>query len=403
MYCGYNQLNMTIEESLHIERIMLLLAKRQDATLTEAEQLELGSWINGDPDNALTANSVAKSDFTYRVLKEWEPESAMAALERVNARIDEQPVKKLWRSVPVAAAIGAILVAAGLFYFQLQRNQEKTGMVARKEILPGHNGATLTLANGSQIKITDAKPGNLVQQSGVKISKTPDGQLLYEIAATESDKPEFNTLTTARGEQAQLKLPDGTLVYLNAASSLKYPTSFKGLKTREATLSGEAYFRVAKDKKHPFIVNSSEQQVEVLGTHFNINAYGDEGKHTTKTTLEEGSVKVRSALNQRIISPGEQAVVSRNTIQVSKADLEEVLAWKNGYFRFQNEKITSIMLKLSRWYDIEVAYVGKPSEETFTGTVSRDKNIMQALKILENTNGVKFKIQGRRVTVIQQP
>jgi transmembrane sensor len=392
---------MTTEESLYIERMMLLLAKKQSATLTETEQLELNTWLEADQENATLAANIAKSDFTYQVLKNWRPEHAAASLERINQRIYQKPVRKLWRPISVAAAIGSILIGAGLFYAQYQSHTETSTIDQKKDILPGHNGATLTLANGSKIRITHAGMGNFVDQPGVKISKTSDGRLLYEIADSKSDKTEFNTLSTARGEQVQLRLPDGTVVFLNAASSLKYPTTFKGLKTRETVLSGEAYFQVAKDKLHPFIVNSADQQVEVLGTQFNVNAYGDEDINTTKTTLEEGSVKIRSGMMERNILPGEQAIIRKKSIQVTKGDLEEVLAWKNGYFRFRGEKIKSIMSKLSRWYNIDVMYVGNPTEETFTGTVSRDKNISQALKILENTNSVKFKIEGRRITVIQ--
>lgn len=392
---------MTTEETLYMERIMVLLAKKQSGTLTKNEQLELSTWLEADEKNTLTAKNIKKTDFAYNVLKDWRPEDAKASLERINQRIYGKPARKLWQVIAVAATIGIILFSAGLLYFQRHTKQEKAKFTHQKDILPGHNGgATLTLANGVKIRITDAKTGNIANQQGVKISKTADGQIRYEIADTKSGNSEFNTLSTARGEQVQVRLPDGTLVFLNAASSLVYPTTFKGLKTRETTLTGEAYFQAAKDQKHPFIVKTKDQQVEVLGTRFNINTYDDDHKNITKTTLEEGSVKVSAGETERTIVPGEQATIQKNKIAVTKGDLEEVLAWKNGYFRFNEEKITTIMSKLSRWYNIDVVYMGTPPDETFTGTVSRNKNLNQALKILQNTNGVKFKIEGRRVTVM---
>ncbi|MBE9601937.1 FecR family protein [Pedobacter sp. MC2016-24] len=392
---------MTIEEALYIERIMVLLAKKHSNELTESEHLELSEWLEADEKNIRVVKDIEKGDFTFRVLKDWRPEDATASLQRINQRIYGKPARKLWQVVAVAATIAIVLFGAGLFYFQNKNKQEKAAFASQKDILPGrYGGATLTLANGEKIRITDAKAGDIANQQGVKISKTADGQILYEIAGTKLGNTEFNTLSTACGEQAQVKLPDGTLVFLNAASSLAYPTTFKGLSTRETSLKGEAYFQVAKDKKHPFIVKTKNQQVEVLGTRFNINAYDDDHTNITKTTLEEGSVKVSAGEKELTIIPGEQASIQNNKIAVIKADLEEVLAWKNGYFRFNGEKITSIMTKLSRWYNIDVVYLGPPTDETFTGTVSSDKNLGQALKILQNTNGVKFKVEGRRVTVM---
>lgn len=392
---------MTIEEALYIERIMALLAKNRGGELTESEHLELSEWLEADEKNIRIVKDTEKGDFTFRVLKDWRPEDATASLQRINQRIYGKPARKLWQVVAVAATIAIVLFGAGLLYFQNNNKQEKAAFASQKDILPGrYGGATLTLANGEKIRITGAKAGDIANQQGVKISKTADGQILYEIADTKLGNTEFNTLSTARGEQAQVKLPDGTLVFLNAASSLAYPTTFKGLSTRETSLKGEAYFQVAKDKKHPFIVKTKNQQVEVLGTRFNVNAYDDDHKNITKTTLEEGSVKVSAGEKELTIIPGEQASIQNNKIAVIKADLEEVLAWKNGYFRFNGEKITSIMTKLSRWYNIDVVYLGPPTDETFTGTVSSDKNLSQALKILQNTNGVKFKVEGRRVTVM---
>lgn len=189
------------------------------------------------------------------------------------------------------------------------------------------------------------------------------------------------------------------MVTLNAASSLKFPASFTGLANRKVELSGEAYFEVAKDKKHPFIVQSGSQEVEVLGTHFNVNTYPDE--KAAKTTLLEGSVKVSANGNAHLLIPGQQSILTNNTVDIVTANIKETMAWKNGYFRFNDDRIDEIMPLLSRWYDVEVNYEGKISDERFSGTISRYKNINEVLAMLSYSNAVKFKIEGRRITVMK--
>ncbi len=189
------------------------------------------------------------------------------------------------------------------------------------------------------------------------------------------------------------------MVWLNAASSLKFPVKFAG-KERVVELTGEAYFEVAPEAGKPFIVETVNEKVLVLGTHFNINAYSDEP--VAVTTLLEGSIKVQSTQTGKasILKPGQQSLLDASQFTIQAANLEEAVAWKNGYFRFNDERIADIMKKLERWYNIEVIYEGKPSEELFNGKISRFKDISQVLRMLEKTEGIHFKIQGRRVTVM---
>ena len=303
-----------------------------------------------------------------------------------------------------AAAMLLIVAAAGLLYHQ-HNKQVKNNVVARKqEIRPGSNKAILTLANGKKVVLTDSTSGEIAMQAGIKITKTAKGQIIYEMPAgivTSNRIPEYNTIEAPTGGQWEVVLPDRSKVWLNARSSLTYPTWFAG-NERKVKLRGEAYFEIAHNQKMPFRVVSKTQTVEVLGTHFNIMAYEDE--QMMKTTLLEGSVKISDGNRARILLPGEQAQVqvSNATLKVTNdIDLEDVIAWKSGYFKF-NESLESIMRKISRWYDVEISYAGKidPSQR-FGGKISRNKNLSSALKIMELTGNVHFKVQGRRVTVMQ--
>lgn len=314
---------------------------------------------------------------------------------------------KLWPGLTAAAAIAAIIF--GVYFFKSDKIAPPVhNEVSINDILPGKQGATLTLASGKKIKLSDALNGELASEAGVKISKTADGWIIYEIAShahNDQSVDKTNTLSTAKGETYQVRLPDGSMVYLNTASNLTYPVSFAKSKDRTVTLSGEAYFEVFKDKMHPFIVKTAKQEVRVLGTHFNLKAYPDEEQ--TKTTLLEGSVKVtplsamgRDAEGREVVlMPGQQSSFSTKGIKVNEADPNLETAWKNNKFMFESEPIQNIMKMLERWYDIEVVYEGKAPEYKFGGSVSKFDNISKVLKIMESSHKVHFKIEGRRVIV----
>ena len=267
------------------------------------------------------------------------------------------------------------------------------------DVAPGGNRAVLTLANGSQIILDSAANGNLAQQGNTKIVKLDSGQLAYNSLNERSDDVLYNTISTPRGGQYQIVLADGSKVWLNAASSLKFPTAFTG-KERKVELTGEGYFEVAKNARMPFRVAVTGMTVEVLGTHFNINAYIDES--TIKTTLLEGSVKVAKSDRQLVIKPGQQAELTPNAefIIHNSIDVDEVMAWKNGLFNFNKADIKEIMRQAARWYDVDVVYEGNISGEKYIGKVARNTNLSEMMKILE-LNGVKYRIDGRKITVMQ--
>jgi len=312
----------------------------------------------------------------------------------------ETPVKqvKLWRRFAAAAAI-ILVIGVSIFYYVNPSGGSNNNLaeLTANDIAPGSNKAVLTLANGQRISLTDARDGKLAAEANTVIQKTADGQLVY-LGGNETDAaPIYNTLNIPIGGQYSLTLSDGTKVVLNAASSLKYPTQFKG-QERVVELEGEAYFEVFHNEKLPFRVLAKGQTVEVLGTHFNISAYADD--KLVKTTLLTGSVKIAAGNNALILKPGEQSQVKLGHISlVENVDLEDVMAWKNGYFKF-NENLESIMAKVSRWYDVDISYEIQPDPEfKYKGEISRDRNLSELLSMLEFTGNVHFKIEGRRVII----
>jgi transmembrane sensor len=309
-----------------------------------------------------------------------------------------------WRKIAAAAVILITLSAGAFYYFS---GQKISGDLAN-DIAPGGNKAILTLANGEKIILTDAKNGELSAQGGVVVTKLADGKIVYTVNPDKAGSVTPNSIETPKGGQYQIVLPDGSKVLLNAASVLTYPASFANLKERRVQLKGEAYFEVAKvvmkdkssahkESRMPFIVETDKETIKVLGTHFNINSYADEP--ASKTTLIEGSVLVEAAGAEKILVPGKQAVLGSEGLIIAEANIDEVLAWKNGYFVFESEDITSVMRKISRWYDVDVVFDGDKPRDGFGGTVSRFSNVSKVLRKLELTNKVHFKIEGRRIIV----
>ncbi|SHG13251.1 FecR family protein [Pedobacter caeni] len=334
---------------------------------------------------------------------QWE-----VVLKRIVSVDRPVPVRRIksYAALYWAAAAMVFISLSIAFYFYAPVTGQGIGRSAPRyavSIPPGGNKAVLTLADGSEISLSDAENGELAKQSGINIIKTAEGQLTYDVSASNKASEGHNKIATPRGGQYQINLPDGTKVWLNAASSLKFPLTFTGLKNRIVELSGEAYFEVTKNKHQPFKVLTAAksdqggraQVIEVLGTHFNVNSYADE--ESTKTTLLEGSIRLN---NELTLKPGEQSIFVNDHFHVIPVDMEEMIAWKKGYFMFANEDIRSIMRKISRWYDLEIVYQGKPTDNTFIGTVSRFKEVSEVLNILELTKTVHFKIEGRRITVM---
>jgi ferric-dicitrate binding protein FerR (iron transport regulator) len=323
--------------------------------------------------------------------------------EKIRSESDQERRRVIsFRRIAVAASvIGLLLISAFLLY---NRNTSKETLNAevseqrfKNDVLPGGDKATLTLADGTTVVLDDAQNGTLAQQGGSKVIKL-GGKLSYDLINKNSKEIVYNTISTPNGGQYQLELPDGSFVWLNATSSIHFPTSFVG-KERRVEITGEAYFEVAKNRDMPFIVAVNGAEVQVLGTHFNVNAYNDE--ENVKTTLLEGSVKFVSGANTNMLKPGQQSQLTTDGMikVVSNVDVDEVVAWKNGMFDFENAAIEIVMRQLSRWYDVEIEYKGK-TDDLFIAEMRRNIKLSDALKALELTGKVKFEIQGKKIIVM---
>ena len=324
------------------------------------------------------------------------------------------PSRKLYylKSFSIAAMI-LMAITTGIYFYRNRNVVEAerfTKIDIKNDIPPGYNQAILTLADGSRISLDDAANGLLASQGNTAITKTDNGQIVYEKNSLGKrknviDHSLINTIQTPKGGKYQVRLPDGSKVWLNSASTLNYPASFTGTE-RKVKLKGEAYFEIAPNKDVPFRVESDNQIVEVLGTHFNINSYDDE-VYTT-TTLLEGSVKVilnglksKTSARTKLLKPGEQSLTnsSQSGIRIENADTEKAIDWKNGYFKFKNTPIQEIMREVERWYDVELEYEGKIPTDEFTGFISNNVKISGVLKILEQSGGVKFSVKGKKIKV----
>ncbi|MBO9672436.1 MAG: FecR family protein [Sphingobacteriaceae bacterium] len=365
-------------------------------TASGEERLKLESWYNDQLDQNLLEGE-------KQIDGEEHAETGKKIFNRINQEIGQHEKKRQNRyfyRLAVAASL-IIVLGLGLFIINERTNVKKTTKLAGL-IKPGGNKAFLTLADGTKINLDQALNGTISRQEGIQITKTADGQLVYTILENNSAqaKPGFNTISTPAGGQYQVTLPDGTKVWLNAMSSLKYPTAFTG-KYRMVELTGEGYFEVARNKNKPFKLKTSKQEISVLGTHFNVSAYADDDE--IKTTLVEGGVAVKnfSPLATGLLKPGQQAVFHDKEFKVSNVDVEEYIAWKNGFFVFNNEGIKEAMQKLARWYDVDIEYVGDFDGIYFGGSFSKHNNLQETLKILESTDKFKFKIEGRRIKILK--
>lgn len=362
-----------------------LLKKYIDGNCNQEEIAWIESWYNDAADNG-TAPS------------HQEIEKAYAA---VSANLPK-PTRIAGRRFRLSIAASILLCMSVAVYFLLRQApptpKNNITVVKQNDWQPGSNKAILTLGNGQHITLTGTSNGKIAQQGNIVINKTAEGQLVYSGADQGSADVLYNTTATPRGGEYHLTLTDGTNVWLNAASSITYPTTFTG-NDRTVQITGEVYFEVAHNQQKPFKVITRGQTVEVLGTHFNINAYEDES--AIKTTLYEGAVKVSKDAQTALLKPGEQAIDNTrgSAIRVTNDfNSEEVIAWKNGRFYFDYTDVNMVLRQIGRWYDVDIIYEGKIPDKRLSGSFSRYINASKALSILEYA-GINFKIEGRKIIV----
>jgi transmembrane sensor len=329
--------------------------------------------------------------------------------EKAQISEEQQTLKKRrWfgrRASVAAAAIVFVTMLTAISYWQITNTTQPK--IAEESVVsypkPGTDKAILTLFNGKEIILTDAKQDQILAGSGITISNNTEGLVVYQVDQSTLAKDsgaQLNTIRTPRGGQYQIVLADGTKVWLNASSSLIFPSHFSGDK-RGVKLEGEAYFEVAHDAAKPFLVQTAESEVEVLGTSFNVMAYPEEQKN--EITLLTGSVNVKKGKEARRLIPGQQAEIQRKEtgIRVGVVDIEPIIAWKNGVFLFDQSELPQVMRQIGRWYDAEVAYEKEIPDVKLTGMVSRDDSLAVLLDILERAGGVSFDVQKNKIMVKQ--
>jgi ferric-dicitrate binding protein FerR (iron transport regulator) len=382
------------------KRYYELAEKWLNGTITKEEMSKFSEWYNDNEDGIVD-------------IPEEFAESEDHLRKRILLQINRQrkppmPVFSLRNSVFIKLAAASVLISAGmfsLFYLMSDKEPSRENTIITKAIpddtvLPGGNKATLILGDGTKLILDTATAGTIAQDDYTRVIKLDDGQLAYTSADDRKGPPTYNTLTTPRGGQYAITLTDGTRVWLNSSSSLRFPSAFKD-EERTVELNGEGYFEVAHDPSRPFKVNVNGMEVKVFGTHFNIMAYNDES--TINTTLLEGSVMVRRQKDIALLKPGQQVKIdpSGKIEIIKKADVEQAVAWKNGVFDFNGSDIQTTMRQIARWYDIKVTY-GSNITEHFNGTIVRNASIERVLKMLEYTGVVHFDMVGRNVFVRPQ-
>jgi len=391
-------------------KIAELISKYLQAELDEDEKNELQEWLLSDPHNRELFDELLDNSRLNQRLGIYPVSDKEEAWKNIAKKTKQgKKIKKQKPRYYVHLAAAAFLLFAIGIKFAGRFNKHEAGKLPAKhssDLMPGGNKAVLTLSDGTKIVLDDTRRGKIAREQNVSIDNVKSGEIVYNVDELfrKADKPvvvnalAFNIIATPRGGDYEVVLPDGTKVWLNAASSLKFPVVFSGSE-RKVELTGEAYFEVAKNAARPFVVKTNDQTVEVLGTHFNINSYTDE--NAVKTTLLEGAVKVTGgpAMQTLKLSPGQQSVITDGRMAlIANADIGEALAWKNGKFLFHDTDLRPIMRQLSRWYDVDVEYLGPVTVRHYRGRISRNVPVSQVFEILK-TSGLNFIIDGRKVIV----
>jgi ferric-dicitrate binding protein FerR (iron transport regulator) len=380
--------------------ILEALRKFSKGQATEEESLFVNQWFEyaeTQPDilDSMTAEArdLLEKEMHQRIAKD------IQAPKLTIARSDHFLGRRLrYAAAAVVILVGGITGMYAIFHGSKRIDLAQTGVhhPPAGKVEPGSTRAILQLGDGAEILLDSAQNGFLSKQGSTQIIKVQAGNLVYQTGTSNNDQVSYNTIVVPRGGYYNVTLPDGTKVWLNAASSLRFPTSFSG-NSREVELRGEAYFEVASNKKMPFSVAINQTSVQVLGTHFNVNGYDDEG--SIRTTLLEGAVKFRYGSGEKLIRPGEEVIYSMqaHSAAVQQADTTQVMAWKNGFFEFDNLDLPAIMRLIERWYNVDVSYHSTRQIE-LTGSLSRRSRLEEVLQLLEK-NGVHFTVNDRTIIV----
>ena len=360
-----------------------ILQKMASGTATGEDKIRFRQWLQGlEAAQQIELMHEFEAYVLQAEIEDPADESLLAEIQRAIRAAKIVSIRKTIYRMTAAAAV-LLFVVTGAYLFVLKEHKQAT--LAKSDVLPGHSGAILTLSNGKKIILDSARNGELAKDASVDIIKK-DGEIAYSGNTTEII---YNTISTDKGRQWQLVLPDGSRVWLNAASSIHYPLSFTK-DERVVEITGEAYFEVVHNVKKPFRVKAGNQIIEDIGTSFNVNAYQDE--QGIKTTLITGAIKVQDIL----LKPGEAYMNGK----IAAADADAAIAWKNGLFELSNADVPSIMRQVSRWYDIEIVYKGTVPKGTISGEVPRNLNLSEVLKVLA-LSGIRCEIDGKKLMVFE--
>jgi len=379
------------------QRLQYLIEQHANGRISDAELQELNHWYEA-------------MDYGSKSFDKWvsEAKGEKELINQLYQRFDNKLtagkravyLKHIYKGIAVAASL-AILLGIGIILSNRQKPKLTVINVVQKSIVPGSQKAILKLAGGEQIILDNQRQGKVANQYGIAIRKNGLARITYSAVAKNAGHTSdqlYNTIETPRGGQYSIQLPDGTVVWLNAESSLRYPLRF-AKNERRVFLTGEAYFEVAHNKNQPFKVISNNQEIRVLGTHFDVKSYSDDD--AASTTLLEGSVLIHNlALNKsQLLVPGQQANLTPNSMQVKAVNTQQVISWKKGYFLFDNMDISNIMKLISRWYDVDVKYVNVDQRETFGGTFSENTDLKELLQNLQQLGHLHFQIDGRKIVI----
>ena len=379
------------------QTILELIHKHANNTATEAERDALMAWYH----------QKGYQDREY-------PDAEDVVEERMLARLLAEVPRRRTNKTKIFAIAASVLFALGfaILFHEYTNNNKEMGAIAQHTnvIKPGSNKAILTLSNGSKIELNKAGNGTIGYQKDMRLVKSANGQLVYSASTNNkqenfspADKLQFNKIQTPKGGQFEIVLPDGSKVWLNSESSIRFPVSFVSLKERLVELNGEAYFEVTHNVKQPFRVSSGEQLVEVLGTHFDIMSY--DKQKGIKTTLLQGSVKVTGGADVKaVLKPGQQSIfTNEHKISVSTANVEQAVAWKNGFFLFDDERLEDIIATISRWYDFNAVFEDNTlKDEKFGAFTARFSDISTLLDVISRTGNVKFVVQGKNIRIMRK-
>lgn len=391
--------------------IAQLIHKYLKEELSEQELQQLHDWQQQSEGNRRIFNKLTDDEYLMQaIIDHYKIDSDEVALQKINGRIDadQQPnntdrnigMRTIWLRLTVAAAVLVVLGTSAVF---ILRKKPQSGELTQltpvtQDIAPGSYSATLKLADGRSIVLDSANAGQLPQQGSTQVLNK-HGQLVYTpTAGGGHSEVIWNTLSTSKGQTYPLLLSDGSRITLNSESSIRYPVSFTGY-LREVQVTGEVFFQVAHNAQKPFKVTAKGMDLQVLGTSFNVNAYDDED--AVKATLVEGSIQIKKGIQKKIIKPGQQAQVLANDIKISEVDVNKIMAWKQGFFRFKEDKLSDAMKNIARWYNVDVVFEGNAANVKISGDIHRSSNLSDVLKLLSAMD-ISARIEGGKLILNAQ-